>query len=57
MCDTCTRSHLHQDLFLCNALPIALYCLRLFVVVYKHLHNAFFEEQIASGNKLILVIH
>ena len=27
-----------------NVSPIALYCLRLFVVVYKHLHTVVFDQ-------------
>ena len=30
--------------FYCNVLLIAIYCLRLFVVVYKHLHTVDFDQ-------------
>ena len=44
--DTCIPSLIVIGIFCnqfhSNVLPIALYCLRLFVVVYKHLHSVVF---------------
>ena len=47
MGDTCTLSliiGITVNQFQCYILPIALYCLRLFVVVYKHLHTIVFDQ-------------